>query len=695
MKQIQKIQRRVFGALGKTFRGGIAENCLRFRFEGTGYDSMDVAVPEQDRHIWLSSCRHLTGPFLALLDPMVRLVHIIGATQVLKSIAGDAWVVYAMEHIQKSMLVLFDSEDKADLYCEKRLMETLKNHPVLSKMFEEAKKEDRHAVCGTWIKTALATLLVAGLNDKNASTISWEYIWLSEMWLTGNSGLQWKAYKRTDRFPDTHKILNESQASMVGTDLHISAREAHQVPLRWPCLACGGFQTWEWQHWNFKRPADFVPRDPEYISSLAGLACIISEPPKPNTFAGMKFLDDGGGTNSILERAKSAYWECIWCGFHINDTRAIRQSLMDNYEQNYQITKRNPENESPDSKNKKSEIRGSSLGFAGEFVTPAKVTFTLPFESARDNRFSKTVEEFLIAKHEERQGNKVRLANWFMADRAIFFSEEILQPHIISAVEIFNPAEKIANWHHDGMIVDCQKDPILDTVGTFHYCIFTADKYGNSFEMARGFAGSWGEWIALQKKFKVKNENVQIDGRKWTFDILEKAAENRELVDGIQFGRPVKYFSCWNVLLGDDARQFPWPSTGPAKIYKLWSPPTRRIIQVTDAKGNRFGVSVFMTRWSNISVKDLLAGILIGGEGKVKFIALPRESLATKDQMLETGTMTYDSQMSSEVRTEKNGKPTYEKISNRPNHRWDIASMRIVALLRKNLIGYVAMEETK
>ena len=657
-----KIARPVFGALNKTFRGGIAENCLRFRFEGTGYDSMDVAVPEQDRHIWLSSCRHLTGPFLALLDPSVRLTHIIGATQVLKSIAGDAWVVYVMEHIQKSMLVLFDSEDKADLYCEKRLMETLNHHPVLSKMFEEAKKEDRHAVCGTWIKTALATLLVAGLNDKNASTISWEYIWLSEMWLTGNSGLQWKAYKRTDRFPDTHKILNESQASMVGTDLHISAREAHQVPLRWPCPACGGFQTWEWQHWNFKRPADFVPR------IVTGI-----EAPNPNTFAGMKFLDDGGGTNSILERAKSAYWECIWCGFHINDTRAIRQNLMDNYEQTY-TTEKNSD---------------------GNKITPAKVTFTLPFESARDNRFAKTVEEFLIAKHEERQGNKVRLANWFMADRALFFSEEILQPQIISAVEIFNPAEKIPNWHHDGMIVDCQKHLTLDIPGTFHYCIYTADKYGNSQEMARGFAESWGEWIALQKKFKVKNENVQIDGRKWTFDILEKAAENRELVDGIQFGRPVKYFSCWNVLLGDDARQFLWPSTGPAKIYKLWSMPTRRIVQVTDEKGNRFGVSVFMTRWSNISVKDLLSGILIGGEGKVKFKALPRESLATKDQLMETGTMTYDSQMSSEVRTEKNGKPTYEKISNRPNHRWDIANMRIVALLRKNLIGYVAMEETK
>lgn len=639
MSNIIKPPRKVFSHLSKTFRGGIPENCSRFRFSGDGYKSMP---PEQRGEFQIQSARHVAGPMAALPDDFVRLVHIIGATQVLKSIVGDAWVIYVLEHVLRPMLILFEDEGKADLYCKARLMETINRHPFIKPMLQDAKKENRFAVTGNWIKTAMMQMLVAGLNDGNVSSLSWPIVWISEAWQHGNDGLMWKAYKRTDRYPDDYKILNESQASIAGSDLHVSAREALQVPLVWKCPACDGPQTWEWQHWNHKRPADFIPR------SVVGI-----ETPKPGTYSGMRFPEDDG-TQSLQNRARSAYWECIWCGYHIEDTRAVRQKLMDGYEQKY--------------------------------ISAPKLTFTLPFESARDNRFSSTVESFLIAKHEERQGNKVKMMMWFMAERAVFFSEELLKPQIIQVTQNYDPEKKIPNWHHDGMIVDCQKHKTEDTAGTFHWSVDTCDKNGNSVEIARGFAESWEEWIAVQKKFNIPNRYVNVDGRKWTPTILAMAAAHREMVDGEQYGRLIKYWSCWNILLGDaPARHYRWQDGE----YRLYAPGTRRVEMVTDEKGNRFGVSVFMYRWSHISVSDALNEILIGGEGKPKFTALPREALSEKDQLIEVGNMTYDAQMSSEVRGEK----SWEKISNRPNHRLDIARMRYVRLVMNRLIGYVATPE--
>lgn len=659
---MEKGVKQILHSLGESFRGQIYENARRFRLIGKAYESIPR---EQDGYFDIQSARQLEGPLRGLLDFSVRMVFIIGATQVLKSVVGDIWIPYLLEHDLRNILVLFETDAKALVYCDTRFMDTIKRHPVLSPLLSEV---NRHDVTKTEIKFAGAKLIVGGLNDSNVSSLSWPILWISEAWQHGTDGLLWKAFKRTDRFPNDHKILCESQASVAGADLHVASREAHQVPLTWECPACSGRQTWEWKHWNFKRPEDFTPREQKTISTFANGSGIISETPKANSYAGMKFLDDGGGTNSVRTRAESAYWECIWCGHRIDDKSDIRQKIMDSYIQDYRITKN------------------------GILTAPPKLTFTLPFEAARDNRFSSTVESFLIAKHEERQGSNAKLALWFMAERAVFFSEEMLKPEIRQITEAYDPEKAIENEHHKGMTIDCQKHKTLDTVGTFHYSVDAADKNGNSFELARGFAESWEEWIAVQKKFKIPNHCVNIDGRKWTPEILRMAAAHRELAKGIQFGREIKYWSCWNVLLGDaPARHYLWPD----KQHRVWSPPTRRVEFVIE-NGKRIGISVFMYRWSNLSVKDQLHEILIGGEGKPKFVALPRSALLPKDQLIEVGDMTYDAQMSAEQRTEKYGRPSWEKISNRPNHRWDVACMRLLRLLMKGLIGYIAApEETK
>ena len=100
-------------------------------------------------------------------------------------------------------------------------------------------------------------------------------------------------------------------------------------------------------------------------------------------------------------------------------------------------------------------------------------------------------------------------------------------------------------------------------------------------------------------------------------------------------------------------------------------------------------VVIPMYRWSNLSVKDQLHGLLIGGEGKPRFVSLARNQCSAATQMKEQGDLTYERQMSAEIRMESKGKPYWEKL--RPNnHYWDLACMRVVRMAMDNLLGHEA-----
>lgn len=637
-----QLEQRGFAAIGFSFRGTIWENAKRFKLVGKAYEALPR---EQNGHFDISSARHLAGPLRALLDPNVRIVIIIGAVQVLKSVVGDIWIPYLLEHDLRNILVLFETDDKALIYCDARFMDTIKQHPELSKLLGEV---NRHDVTKTEIKVAGAKLLVGGMNDSNVSSLSWPIIWVSEAWQHGSDGLLRKAIKRADRFPNDCKILIESQAGLAEEDLHVEARAAHAVPLTWACPLCGARQTFECGHeYGQLRPDDFPVAE------------------KRGTYAGMKFAAEG----TIDERARAAYWECFHCGGKIEDTRENRQRMMDSYGQDYQIA-----------------------GPNGEKVSPRAVCFYLPRECARDNSFEGGVKTYLTAKNAQSQGNLQPLTDWYLQERAIFYNPHYAQSPVVTVIGGYDPNAVIENEHHRGMIIDCQKHLELDTVGTFWWETYAADKSGNSFQLERGFAMSWEELREIQAKWKIKNAFVCIDGRKWTPEILTQVATFRELATGLHplTRKEIVFWSVWKVLMGDaPARHYRWHDG----VYRVWSPPTPKREYVIDENKKSLCITVHMWRWSNISIKDQLNTLRIGGEGKPKFMAVKRETLSPKNQAKEVGDYTYDRQMSAEYRTESHGRAIWDKLPNRQNHYWDIACMRLVQLAMNNLAGHIAAPE--
>ena len=624
--------RGAFAGIGKTFRGTIWENCARFRLTGSGYSSMPSG---QGGHFQIETARHLAGPLRALLDPNVRQVVIIGATQVMKSVVGDIWIPYIMEHQPRPMLVLFEDDPKAKLFAAMRLMPTILAHPVLAGRISQARVSD---ATNTDIRLPGMSLKICGLNDGNVSSLSWPIVWASEAWQHKSDGLLFKAIARTDRFPH-HKILVESQAGRKDEDLHNLCKGAHSVPLVWSCPMCGGKQSW-----------DFLKER------------------KDGTFSGMMFPASG----TIAERAKGAYWECFHCRKPILDTLTNRVAIMDSYEQDYQITLE-----------------------SGLKVSPRVVAFYIPKEAAVGNGFEMSALSYLVAKDSQANGNNVPLADWYMSQRAVFWDEKYSQDKVVTVVGEHDPAVAVKDEHHRGMIIDCQKDVLQDTAGTFWWETYAADKWGNSFQLERGFAVGWKELDEIQAKWKVQNNFVCIDGRKWTPEILQQVAVRARLMPCRDaFGRAGMARVPWRVFMGDAARDFPWPTpNGQPVLRRGWSQPTTHRVSFLNEKGQNDAVFVMIWRWSNLLFKDQLQSLRIGGSGKPKFAAVDRDKLPPAQRAKENGDLAYDSQMNAEHRvTLPSGKIEWRQLREN-NHYWDISCMRLVRIAMEGLAGHIAVPQ--
>ena len=615
----------IFDAQGKSFRGGLIENAKRFRLQGSGYDAMPK---EQDGYFKIETARQIAGPLRALADDAVRQVHVIGATQVLKSLVGDIWVPYWFEHLLQKMLVLFEDDGKAELFCSQRLMETLKFHPVLGKWRAQAMKESRWNVTGTWIKIAGVELLVCGLNEGNVSTLSWPAIWVSEAWQHGKDGLLEKAFKRADRYPDTYKILNESQAGETDSDLAAAVKVAHQVPLEWECPACGGIQTWEWKHWNHRRPSDFKPREQKTISTIivGGSIATVSQQPAPGTYAGMRFgknpvaglLDDNNDDWSIQDRAASAYWECIWCGRRINDTETERRAICETYRQEYRIL--------------------DKTGATPKWRTPDKVAFTIPREANYSNKFKPTVERFLVAKEAKRAGQPLKLKDWFMSERAVFYDDNVdVRRSVMLSTSSYDPAKYMAlmgeRFHCVQMTVDCHK--ALDAredearIGTFWLEVRAFEKQGHSMQLARGWVLSWDLVKAQQIYWRVPAARVFVDCAWMPDQVAEAAVKYHDMVSGPAgtVYANVKVPMTWFLCEGAKPNQR-LTLRGKAAAYACAPEPGIR--SYTDANGKTTRMQLYKLWWNGRSFEQQFDSILSKGVS-IRWDWLKKEELVIVD----------------------------------------------------------------
>ncbi len=655
------------------FKGEIWENAARFQLVGAGYKSMPA---EQNGYFDIATAMQLRGIFKALNDPDVELIIIVGATQVLKSLAGDIWTIFVVEHESDSMLIIFEDDPKAKLYVATRLMETVKQHPVIAEMISGIMEEDpngRHRIAATRIKFSKGRLLeVGGANDGMLSSLSWRFLWGSEPW-QWKPGMLGKFKKRADRYNGTtaprRKILLESQAGMADTDFALEAAAAHPAPLTWACPHCGGRQSWECSsEYSVARSGDFKAIRPNLPEGQLELWV----PPLPGSIAGMKIPEADAGNGRILtaeERARMAKWECYHCGTLIEDSIETRRQIALTYEQEYRIP-----------------VLDVSGAHTGRYRKPKAVCFTLPREANYTNSFESGVLSYLMAKDAQAAGNDVPLENWYMSERARFYSKRLTQTRVAVITETVATDDKgnIPNEKFRALNVDCQKDIVeslkqgKDVTGHFWWVCEATDRQGNTYMLGRGYATSWEELFGrvrtrlkedgtterivdggIKNKFRVPTRNVAIDGGNW-FDLIKEKAAQYRTMETAQDGSGKKVWATWRVMVGDDGRGFKWEDN----VWRSYWPPKNYQADVLEPDGKTWlKINLPVTRWSNFAVKSILYKLRVGAPGQPKFVALPAAAVDAKTAAKEKGDFTYENQMNGFLLGEDaKGKPKFIEL---------------------------------
>lgn len=674
-------------AFSPKFKGEIWENARRFQLVGAGYNSMPAA---QKGYFDITTAMQLRGVLKALNDPDVEIIVVAGATQVLKSLIGDIWAVHVVEHESDSMLIIFEDDPKAKLYVATRLMETLKQHPVVQEMISGIMEEDpqgRHRIAQTRIRFAGGRLLeVGGANDGMLSSLSWRFLWGSEPW-QWKPGMLGKFIRRADRYAGRRKILLESQAGMAGEDFAREASAAHQVPLTWACPHCGGRQSWECPNeYSIPRLGDFKPLKP---TNLPPGQIELWQPPQPGTMAGMKIPEADSGNGRVLgleERARMAKWECYWCGLLIDDTPDIRRAIAMSYEQEYRI----------------------QMG-PKTYRKPKAVCFTLPREANCTNTFESGALSYLKAKEAQAGGNEVPLENWYMSERAVFYSKKLTQTRVAIITETVATDDRghIPNEKFRCLEVDCQKDIVeslkqgKDVTGHFWWVVEATDKQGNTYSLGRGYATSWEELFGrvrmrlkedgtveriieggIKNKFKIPTRNVAIDGGNW-FDIVKEKAAHFRTIETATDGSGKKVWATWKVMVGDDGRGMKWPDG----VWRSYWPPKNYQADVLEPDGKTWlKINVPVTRWSNFAVKSILYKLRVGAPGQPKFVGLPEGAVDDKTRAKEKGDFTYENQMNGFILGEDaKGKPKFVEL-HAQQHYPDCHCMGIVLKMMAGLV---------
>lgn len=260
----------------------------------------------------------------------------------------------------------------------------------------------------------------------------------------------------------------------------------------------------------------------------------------------------------------------------------------------------------------------------------------------------------------------------------------------------YDPAQLIPDELARDMAVDCQQDQEhmertgKSITGWFWYIVRVYDRQGNSKQLARGFVKSWEAWIAVQKRWKVPNDRVVIDIDQWPTQIMQKAAEEREILR-IAKPKPPFYLRervvTWYLLAAENT---------PSQLYKghrdgnprPWSPDQPLPVVMYDAGGKKKVVHLKKVRFGKRTIQLQLDALRSGTPGMPRFEVLDRKFLEAATAELEKGNLTYQKQMDAQYYS-----PDLKKyVEARPDDHYSWCEQALlVRQAMDGLFGHVSM----
>jgi hypothetical protein len=597
----------------------------------------------------IESAQYLKPVFRAVRDPRVRKVVIKAAVQTLKTFVLEKCTAYFARH-DPGDLTFYDCDSDAALdHAKSRVGPLLKSIPGLAAQFAEVEADNRHDITTTEFYLPGMTLRFWPLNESSTQRITLRFVFISDAFLSKNTGMIEQAIARTTQHPLDKKVLIESQGSDEGDDFDRQFSGTNRQQLWVRCPQCGQAQEFLWD-----------PRRED------------------GTFAGMKrgpeeLIKLDTGEYNAKEILKETHYECFHCRGLWRDVPETRAAL----DASAHYLAENPN------------------------ANAVNVGFSWPAWINRRIAWGEIMLEYLVAKRAEAEfGNKDPLKQWYQKRAARTWSEKRQTVHLPLITSSFNILDGIPDEICRVAAADAQQDDDLTLAagspktGNFWAVARAMDKAGNIYQLERAFLRSWDELVEFQNRNQITNMNFGIDCSFFRNDIIDQAAAHirEQKFRRRKHGKWVEaseWFT-WTMLAGDTTGRNSWRHhDGKYRLHSEMQPQYRRVT----LRGQACEIKVPLYTWSQLGIKDMLNALVTGGGKLVKFYSLKREQLSAAQQAKEQGNFTYENQMQAEYRTaKKNGKPYWEKA--RPqNHYGDAECMCLVMFGLGGYLGVAAPEE--
>lgn len=609
------------------------------------------------RHFDINSARQLIGPMQAIRDENVRTVMVLKATQTLGSLVWDLALHWFIVHSPyQTMIVYLDADDKAQNYCDKRLMPTLKANPDIAPFIPTG--IDRHDAKKTDIKFTNGKIIrICGLNESNASSLTWQVVVVDEGWLHFSDGLMQKAIDRAKQV-ENRKIIIIGQAGKADEDQDkIWNGLNKRVPLTFACPCCGGRQEFSFTK---SRPEDFKPIVREGI-----------EPPKAGTFYGLTVPQRFSEIIDIKAAAKEACYDCYHCGHHIADTKENRKAMMASYEQDWKQDGLVPPN------------------YEVGFWNPDPASVTLPF--------AQTMAAYIAAsKSDKERGNRQPLMDFYQNRWATAWSDGIIGFSTTTMpINIFDAEKPMP-----GELVRIAGVDVQDDVTNVWIQIWAIGEgaamrllWWEHVESPMGLAlperrlHVKNHCRKLFEKFKVQPQNVKIDRAHKPEIICEWAGEDCVrggwLLD--RAGNKTRQDVFYGLVLGDAAKGYKHKTRGNKYVWAGFSAPFYEQVIISGIDGKREALRV-PYRLMSTERTQRLAQRFIDQQDAPK-MEIPPAYLADKSLL------GFWAQLNSETQVMEKNKLIWKQIHQRPNHGRDGFRMVLMRLEECGLLSFVKTEE--
>lgn len=620
------------------------------RFRGQVYD-MDIGDESVAQYL---RC-HFHRPMLRKsILPTTRRIGCRAANQIGKTRAGELMMIYRWRYTPADTVIYDWTEMKRDDHIFNRLLPWLKKVPQIGAIMQAMMEtpNGRHEIGKKGVKFPGMIFRACPLNETWVQSFPVSIGMISDAALSGNDNIIERAFVRSTQNRNAEFWYIESQGGLLNAgepfdNFEKFMRTTNEMKLHVRCQECGTRIRFKFNHERNEQTEIVAPLSIPSLDRDAWIshhrAILISEKRRHCGFKhadGIFNLEDGTLNESAI--VQTTVYECPACGSEWRDTPNTRRYL--------DMEAGLDENWIPDRPT----------------ANPANPGYSIPIwiNPKPDIHWGDQMLAFRNATLAMRARNFQPMQDF---DTKICGESWDVRKSTATSIPVapgsYDPNKIVADEASRDMAIDCQEN--LDhkaktgqsITGWFWYVARVYDMRSNSWQLARGYAKSIEDVVAVQHRWKIPNDRVCIDVQHWPQQVKALACRFREerarIRPHVLFGMRPEMVT-WKLFQTENKR---FSFKHEDHIVRPYSPQLDETMNFQTPEGNWIRVPLVKIRFDKTVAMQQMDLIRSSGgaDGAPKFEVLGRSELKLPNGEPDTltlneerGMRTYENQMNAQ-----------------------------------------------